>query len=687
MKFSLVLLIFVSLIFCEKKINGQVVTMGTLIDELSDFERLTQLPSQPYKYVQFSSYDRRSTKVSEPGWFANSDGFGNEPIPDFEEVLKAPDKDGIGEYLVCDVKGPGAIVRLWTARNYGKIRMYLDGSLVYDGDAAGFFWEIAQKLSNGDVSDDMGKILRQYDATYYPIPFNKSCRIEWVGTIKKLHFYHVGIRMYERPCKVETFKAENVGKYLPNLAKACKALDVSTNSAGNISGAVSINETVKEGSKTVIFKDKGSKAVEYLSFKIWDGNIDKLLRQNILNIYFDGSSIPQVQSPIGDFFGAAPGINPYQSLPFNVYPDGTMECRFCMPYKDSVRIEIKNASGQDVKIEGKIKTRPYKWEDGKSMHFRAKWRINHNITASDSDIIDVPYLLAFGQGRVVGAATYLLNPTQAPTSHGNWWGEGDEKIFVDDDKFPSFFGTGTEDYYNYSWSATSIFSYAYCGQPRNDGPGNRGFVCNYRWHISDDIPFNEKLAFYIELLHHGVVPGFDYGRMVYLYALPDMLDDHMDISMDDIREQHLTGWEPIAFKGSAGYKFYNAEDVVATRTNLTFEENTLWSGDKLLVWSPTQKGEKISFIVPNSLEGVENKMVITFAHFPEGGDVSVYVNSILTKFKGKEILNLFEPYHRVSRKYTSTPLKLKKGENEITIECVGDPTGKKVGIDFIWVKD
>jgi len=678
---------FISFIFCSILTNAQTVTIGTLLDELYDFERLAKLPSQPYKYVQYSSYDRESTKITEPGWFANSDGFGNEPIPGFEEVLKAPGEDGIGEYLICDVKGPGAIVRLWTARNYGEIRMYIDGSLVYDGDAPGFFWETAQRLSGGGVNDEMGKILRQYDATYFPIPFAKSCRIEWVGTIKRLHFYHVGIRLYERPCKVETFKTENISKYFPNLEKACKALDVSKNSPDNLSGAVSINVTVKDGSKAVIFKDKGSKAIEYLSLKIWDGNLDKLLRQNILNIYFDGSSVPQVQSPIGDFFGAAPGINPYQSLPFNVYPDGTMECRFYMPYKDSVRIEIKNASGQDVKIEGKIKTSPYNWENGKSMHFRARWRINHNITASDSDIIDVPYLLAFGKGRVVGAATYLLNPTHAPTAHGNWWGEGDEKIFVDGDEFPSFFGTGTEDYYNYSWSATSIFSYAYCGQPRNDGPGNRGFVSNYRWHISDDILFNEKLAFYIELLHHGVVPGFAYGRMVYLYALPGMLDDHMDISMDDIREQHLSSWEPIAYKGSAGYKFYNAEDVVTTQTNLSFDESTLWSGGKLLVWSPTQKGEKISFKVPCNIEGVKNKMVITFAQLPDGGEVSVNVNRILTKFNGTEILSLVEPYHVVSRKYTSDALILKKGENNITIEYVGDSSGKKVGIDFIWVKE
>lgn len=34
-----------------------------------------------------------------------------------------------------------------------------------------------------------------------------------------------------------------------------------------------------------------------------------------------------------------------------------------------------------------------------------------------------------------------------------WWGEGDEKLFVDGEKFPSTFGTGSEDYVGYAWAA------------------------------------------------------------------------------------------------------------------------------------------------------------------------------------------------------------------------------------------
>ena len=101
----------------------------------------------------------------------------------------------------------------------------------------------------------------------------------------------------------------------------------------------------------------------------------------------------------------------------------------------------------------------------------------------------MPYLIAQGQGVYVGTTTLLMNPNPVPTPYGNWWGEGDEKIFVDNEPRPSTFGTGSEDYYNYAWSSPDIFIFPYCAQPRNDGPANRGFVTNNRWHVLDALPF------------------------------------------------------------------------------------------------------------------------------------------------------------------------------------------------------
>ena len=59
-----------------------------------------------------------------------------------------------------------------------------------------------------------------------------------------------------------------------------------------------------------------------------------------------------------------------------------------------------------------------------------------------------------GRGRFCGVMLHVWNPL------GGWWGEGDEKFFVDGEKFPSTFGTGSEDYFGYAWCGASFFQQA-----------------------------------------------------------------------------------------------------------------------------------------------------------------------------------------------------------------------------------
>jgi len=121
------------------------ITLGRLVDEMGDLERLARWPAPAYRTVQFSSYDRRSTRAEAPQWFSNADGFGREPIPGFLKVLRPPQDNQAGLYLVAEATGPGAIVRGWSAGMGGVLRVYLDPpteaagagkeALVWEGDA------------------------------------------------------------------------------------------------------------------------------------------------------------------------------------------------------------------------------------------------------------------------------------------------------------------------------------------------------------------------------------------------------------------------------------------------------------------------------------------------------------------------------------------------------------------------
>ena len=136
-----------------------------------DTVRLGQFPDPAYKTVQFSSYDRRSTVAEGPDWFANSDGFGNEPTPNFEAVLEEPTDNKPGRYLICDVQGPGAIVRTWTAAIEGTLRVVLDDAEqpIYEGPAGQFLQAGLQSVAEqaGIPAELYVQTYRQRDASYF----------------------------------------------------------------------------------------------------------------------------------------------------------------------------------------------------------------------------------------------------------------------------------------------------------------------------------------------------------------------------------------------------------------------------------------------------------------------------------------------------------------------------------------
>jgi hypothetical protein len=392
-----------------------------------------------------------------------------------------------------------------------------------------------------------------------------------------------------------------------------------------------------------------------------------------------------VQSPVGDFFGAAPGINPYESLPFSVLHDGRMICRYYMPFRDSAQIYFENMGSQEVTVTAKIVEEEYDWKEGESLHFRARWRADHELLADPRQVKDIPYLLLRGKGRMVGAAAFIMNPTFVPSSYGNWWGEGDEKIFIDDNLSPSFIGTGSEDYFNYAWSSGDLFNHAYSGQPRNDGPANRGFVTNYRWHILDNIPFEKSFDFYMELYSHRVVPHFSYGRMIYAYAIPESHDDHLIIRKEDVRKLHMPDdWWPEPDGWALNAVFYQVEDLAGGHFNLKEEKSYLWSDGEMVSWTPQSMEDELRLMVPVTETG--NYMIaFTIARKPGFGMAKFEINGEPLILNGSETHDFSTSYQPIAYNLKSGNLELREGIQIISIKPAGEVL-KPVGLDFIWVK-
>ena len=174
----------------------------------------------------------------------------------------------------------------------------------------------------------------------------------------------------------------------------------------------------------------------------------------------------------------------------------------------------------------------------------------------------------------------------------------------------------------------------------------------------------------MELGHHGIVPGFSYGRIVYYYALPGVIDDYKKNSVSDIRYLPYMKWDPIAYLGSAGFRYIQAEKLIPESSSVKVEQGKLWADGSILIWRPLEKGEKIKFNISNSV-AAENAIIgLTLAHNPEGGTIAVAVNGMRVKFDGNETINLSGPFQSILANHFSEPVGLRKGLNEVIIESM-----------------
>ncbi len=482
-----------------------------------------------------------------------------------------------------DVKGPGAIVRTFTADIKGDLKVYLDGSgtPIYAGPAMQWirdpYGEMARQ-SGKKLPNLNGSLTGQKTAAYSPIPFAKGCRIEWIGSREKFHFYMIDVRRFAPGTKVTTFSLDDLERYADKMAETHRILMNPDELPSAQSGEPrELDVTVAPGQTVDLFKVDvpGGGRIVRLELRTEAEDIEAALRGIVLRGVFDGARQPQIEAPLGDFFGAAPGVNSFPALPFEVKADGTMICRFPMPFANEARFVLANFTDRPARIRGVARVRSNSQpEDPTNLrYFYARWRIDNGLkVGGEKNAQDLPYLIADGRGRFVGCAISVMVTCDA--FKFTWWGEGDQKTYVDDDTFPSLHGTGTEDFFNYSWCKPDLFFTPYSNRARVDGPDNLGFNSNARWMITDDIPFEKRLDFYMELWTQFPADDVGYARTVYLYAEPglkvytdrDSRTPAPPLAAADVRPPRMPdSWKPVPDALRSQLSVFEFEDLATAR--------------------------------------------------------------------------------------------------------------------------
>lgn len=339
--------------------------------------------------------------------------------------------------------------------------------------------------------------------------------------------------MFNNLTEFSSFKTRAITPENPTGQKGKAAMTVSDLGPSR-KGKASI--TLPKNEEVTIADIKGPGTIKHLWFTIRD-HTEKgsfVMRNTILRIYWDGSNVPAVNCPLGDFFcngfGERYDVN---SIPIVVAPTGGMNSYFEMPFKKGAKITITNLFREDIRsFFYTINYELHEESDVENkLYFHAYWN-RQRQTKLQEDYVLLPKLNDYGYyvGTFIGLTAL----------ERYWWGEGEFKFYLDgDNEYPTVTSTGMEDYFGGAWAFhkyhedgttyPATFCTPYLGFPyhsnvdhsrehfstgKPNSPhafGNDGLPQNalYRWHLVDSIEFEKDIQVSLQQIGNDDVGLFE----------------------------------------------------------------------------------------------------------------------------------------------------------------------------------
>ena len=499
--------------FLRKEFKNMLINkFDVLADRLINMRRLADMPKVGEKSGSFSSYDRQSYYDEKTekymNWAANNDGSG---------IIRKENEESV----VVELNGPGVIWRVWSAKpEEGNINFYFDGENTpsYSRPFKKFFEQLTDDISPAGFPSLAPKLSGGYNS-FFPVPFEKSIKVTFSEGWGE--YYHFTYSLYPEEI-LPSFEELTSKDGLKVMAEIDRTL---YNRGDQFSPDCQTKEIILTQGKQIVFDTETSGALTYLGIqleqeKYSEEEMSRLLREVLITIYWDQQETPSVCAPLGDFFGSAPGYNLFRTLPLGM-TDKRLYANWYMPYSNGAKIEFVYNGSNAITMLFNYKIEDLQEEQADEyLRFHAKW---HNGDFQHLDRQDFeegqrwpdwPLLLTRGAGRFCGTHMHIRNEWTKPDDSSKtwwyghwdektidwWWGEGDEKFFVDNERFPSTFGTGSEDYIGYAWAAEppfALFDSAFAAQSLMPIDGN-GHTSVIRLQVCDNVPFSEGFEAFIE---------------------------------------------------------------------------------------------------------------------------------------------------------------------------------------------
>ena len=307
---------------------------------------------------------------------------------------------------------------------------------------------------------------------------------------------------------------------------------------------------------------------------IWMTQLDHY-RECLLKITYDDALNPSVLVPLGDFFCLGHGmVNSFQSalfsasthFPYLFNKPCALNSYVPMPFTKRAKVELINESDQPHRQYFYVDYETFPDFPLDTGYFHAEFRranpfngwgpqVRVNSPEADQPNLErqawennYVILETKGRGHYIGCNMSVTNFTR------NWWGEGDDMIWVDGYKWPpDLHGTGSEDYFNQAFgmqpnaflrNGSSIFEGGTIPAPEIElYRGDSGYQTSYVFHLENPVHFTREIKVTIEIGHANHLAN-EISSVAYWYAeQPTVVADVPPVNQrQPVRRDNAGNW-------------------------------------------------------------------------------------------------------------------------------------------------
>jgi hypothetical protein len=640
---------------------------GSLLGRMVSADWLWSSATLEERCVQWSSFDPASRRgPGDPAaWYANDDRG--------KHVRVVAGANG-PEHVMVDAKGPGCVARIWSANPSGTLHFDVDGARVWSVD----FGALCRGEVDG-VPPPLAGMRARGGNCALPIPFQRSLVVSCTAGDC---YYAFDVVQWPAGTSVPSFTPALLAEHGERVRATAAALAAGPLSVARFEGAAS-TAAVDVPLATIVraldvrLRPKPQAAV---TATLQPTTVRAPVRDvaPLLRLVVRCGDETTVDVPLPALFAAGPWWTRWEGWFLAVHEDGAT-LRWPMPMPDGGRIEVVGEDGVLAATDVWVTTKqePLPPSGTVPLRFRASYHLAKAVPTrpfSDHRVLD-----AKGGGRFVGCSLLVRNPTRI------WWGEGDEKFTVDGEGFPSWFGTGTEDYFGYAWCDPTPFMAPHHAQVVCQGPANFGFTVLHRSHQLDSVPFGKSFRFDLERWHWVETATIDYETVAYWYGAPGASSGLPAVpAADDRLLTQLAGPKVFVAEGALegeALRVVACSGGTHEAQDLSFVENT-FSRDGHRWWRDGAVGDRLVLAVPVAQAG-RHRVTLALTKADDFGVVRIELG-------GKEVAESFDGY--APRVSTSGPLdlgevELPAGEVELVFTLLGGNAKAKprrmVGFDYV----